>query len=178
MVDISGLGQISQHNIQHNKADSKLTNERIADVIEQMVDITEEMAGKESMGRTKVFSSGANYIEAAHVPKTKANEQQMIDEALAAIAALIGDDDEIRKKEKNKKKKLDQKMAELAKLEGHIDMDELDPEEQGVVNEFFENIRKLKKLKKKYKELEEKEQRFSKVLKFNQEKNKRDQAGG
>lgn len=60
-------------------------------------------------------------------------------------------------KGKRKKSKWEEKMDEMAALEGQIAMDQLKGEEKGIFQEFFDNMAKIKQLRAKLKQLERQE---------------------
>ncbi len=61
-------------------------------------------------------------------------------------------------KSKRKKSKWEEKMDEMAALEGQIAMDQLNGEEKSVFQEFFDNMAKIKQLRSKLKQLEKQEE--------------------
>lgn len=71
--------------------------------------------------------------------------------------------DAVRRKEK-KSSHFDEKMEELASLEGQFDLDSLNEDEKGILSSFFSNIRKIKQLRKRKKELDEQEKKYKKLL--------------
>ena len=85
---------------------------------------------------------------------SKINEQE------AAKFTSTKQSDEIKKKKDKEKESASEKlMDELAKLEGQVDQSQLNEEEQGIFQQFFDNMARIKNLRAKYKrqkrELEE-----------------------
>jgi hypothetical protein len=92
-------------------------------------------------------------------------EEALQEKSLETIDAIQ------RKSRKNRN--FDEKLEELANLEGSFDLEALDDHEKGVLASFFSNIKKIRQLKKRKRELEEQEENYKKIIAMNK-KNKDD----
>lgn len=75
-------------------------------------------------------------------------------------------------KEADQKKKLDRRMAELEAMEEMIDENQVDEEDKGVVQEFFQTMSRLKNLRGRMKQLEQEEREYKRKLKEQKERDK------
>jgi hypothetical protein len=79
---------------------------------------------------------------------------EMAEEALQGELAK----EQLVDRTKRKKTKWEEKMDEMAALEGQLAMDQLQGEEKGIFQEFFDNMARIKSLRAKLKQLEQKEE--------------------
>ncbi len=96
--------------------------------------------------------------------QAKAKQAQHPDQTVEELAAQIQSQDEIKKKNRRKKAKFEEKMEELAGLKDAIDVEQLNGEEQGIIQEFFKNMSRIKSLKGQLKQIESDERRLEDLL--------------
>ena len=66
----------------------------------------------------------------------------------------------------------EEKLEELAKLDGQLEMEQLPAEEKGIIAEFFENMGKIKKLKRQLKQMDKEQERYEEMIKQEKKKKK------
>ncbi|MBT5954500.1 hypothetical protein HOG98_07245 [bacterium] len=87
-------------------------------------------------------------------------------ELLAEMAAVMTEEEvERKKKSERKKSKFEEKMDKLGKLEGQIDVEQLDQQEKGIVQEFFDNMARIKHLRHRLKQLNQEESNLKSMFK-------------
>lgn len=107
----------------------------------------------------------------------KTELQQDMQEVGSQFASEINDEKVKEKKKaeaKERKKNLEQKMQELETLEGMLDEQNVEPESQGVIKEFFTNMSRLKNLRGRLKQLEQDERNYKEQIKRQKEQEKQE----
>ena len=132
--------------------------------------IDSEIGAKSDLKKSENFdksqsSTSANQAQQKEVPPTK------LPEDIAAFLLSMTDD---VKKKKRKKSTLEEKMEELAELEGNIDTANLSPEEKEIIETFYENMARIKTLKGKFKRLQQQREKAEELVEEQQQQEERD----
>jgi hypothetical protein len=105
---------------------------------------------KKDLGKLKDIEHGTEQVKDG---KKGAETTNFIEQ----LAALL-QDDAVDKKRRKKKTKFEEKLEELAGLEGRIDLSQLPEEERHEFEKLFENMSRIKTVKAKLKQLEDQEE--------------------
>jgi hypothetical protein len=101
-----------------------------------------------------------------HTQGAKEAKEGVRSELLAEMAAVMTEEEvERKKKSERKKSKFEEKMDKLGKLEGQIDVEQLDQQEKGIVQEFFDNMARIKNLRHRLKQLNQEESNLKSMFK-------------
>jgi|GEM_PF-4072124 len=151
-----------------------------ADMAQTVMDSTKVIDNEVSfVNKNQIKGKDQEQNTSAKDVKQSSSGQSLAYAIEAALAALMSD--EVDKKRKKEKKSLEDRMLELAELEGALDLSALSAQEQEEVAEFFDNLARIKNMKKHLNGLERQESDLTEKLKqankFLQEQEQRQNQG-
>ena len=157
----AGPGQFKPGATNNNNIDNTIESAMEAMKNESAMVDEQESAGV--AGKLKTQRNESQSDVQSRMQQTQQESKQAmskINEQEAAKFTSTKQSDEIKKKKDKEKESASEKlMDELAKLEGQVDQSQLNEEEQGIFQQFFDNMARIKNLRAKYKrqkrELEE-----------------------
>tara|TARA_A100001015_G_C14871057_1_gene664394 strand:- start:61 stop:645 length:585 start_codon:yes stop_codon:yes gene_type:complete len=157
----AGPGQFKPGATNNNNIDTTIESAMEAMKNESAVVDEQESAGVSGKLKTQRNESQSD-VQSRMQQTQQESKQAMgkVNEQEAAKFTSAKQSDEIKKKKDKEKESASEKlMDELAQLEGQVDQSQLNEEEQGIFQQFFENMNRIRTLRGKYKrqkrELEE-----------------------
>ncbi|MFT5170704.1 MAG: hypothetical protein ACI9BD_000473 [Candidatus Marinamargulisbacteria bacterium] len=171
-MSVQAAGASPQHasNVNQSQNAAKQEAQKIDEAIQfikqDLNELSDESTGGQSASGRDVKGKKDGDSASATTQKEQPGKPQtaeQVDEAAKAMSAASQTADEVEKK-KRKERKFEEKLAELAQLEGQIEVEEMNTEEKGVIAEFFDNMSKIKKLKRQLKQLDKQTDHFQQIL--------------
>jgi hypothetical protein len=150
-MPIGGVGQVPNQMPAVGATDFKNIQEIFsqgAKVLDtELQALTKDMVGRKS---DRAESTAQDPKEVKQAKPTTYMPQQA-ESVVAQLASAVAD---VKKK---KKSKLDDMLAQLALMEGSLDLEQLSPEQKAQFEELFDNLARVKKRQAKMQELEAQE---------------------
>ena len=135
----------------------------------KVLDTEVQALSKEMMGKKEIRQGDQQNFSTTEAGK----KPEYIPQAAEAMIGELAKESDVEKA-KRKKSKWEDKMDELASLEGKMDLEQLQGEEKGIFQEFFDNMARIRNLRRKLKQLEEQEAEMERQKK-REEQRKRDE---
>lgn len=102
---------------------------------------------------------------AATLAQNPTDDIPMNDAALEAYAASIGESvEDVKRKRRKKLSTLSKTMDELTEMEGTFNEDEINEEDKGILQQFFDRMRQLRHVKKEIKRVQDEKKRYQEVI--------------
>ena len=114
----------------------------------------------ESQGVSKNQIKGSKVEQ--HVADTKSNVAKGSLFAEAIVGVQKSDDLDLKKKKK--KTPWEAQLDKLAELEGALDLNEVPKEEQGIIQQFFDNMSKIRTLRRRLKQVKEEKEALKRII--------------
>ncbi|MSR88303.1 MAG: hypothetical protein EXS67_01440 [Candidatus Margulisbacteria bacterium] len=114
----------------------------------------------EAQGVSKSQIKGSKVEQ--HVPDAKSDVTKGTLFAEAIVALEKSEDVDLKKKEK--KKHWETQLDKLAELEGALDANEVPKEDQGIIQQFFDNMSKIRTLRRRLKQVKEEKEALKRII--------------